>query len=147
MHPVDIFIAVLILAAIVGGVYLVKHHKPPATPSGADLANALAASANDAWEAVKRDLPEIVDARVAKLQTDLAAALKRAQQAEADLAATIAQHAADKAAVAARVAAAVTASPELPPSPVVPAVAAAQAADAARVEAFAAQITPTLSVS
>lgn len=118
----SIALGVAIVAIIVIVVYLATHqHKVPATPAGTDLANTIANAASESWEALKRDLPEIVSAELAQVKIDLAAALDRARAAEANLAATIEAHNADKAAVAARVAAAVAASPELAPdAPTVP---------------------------
>jgi hypothetical protein len=137
----DILIGIMILALIVGLGYVVTHHKPPTTPSGADLANTVSNAATASWDALKRDLPAIVSAELAQAKADLASAKEYAAGLEQKLAATVAAHNADKAAVAARVAAAVTASPELPPSPVVPAVAAARAEDLAAVRAATAQIS------
>lgn len=111
----SILIGLAIVAIVVIVAYLATHHKIPTTPAGADLANTIANAASESWEALKRDLPGIVSAELAQAKTDLAAALDRARAAEANLAATIEAHNADKAAVAARVAAAVTASPELAP--------------------------------
>jgi len=138
----DSIIGLIIVALLGLGAYVVTHHKAPKTAAGADLANAVSAASSEAWEAVKRDLPEIVSAELAQAKADLASAKEYAAGLEAKLAATIAKHNADKAAVAARVAAAVQASPELPVSPVAPAVAAAQADDLATVRSAIAQITP-----
>lgn len=120
MSPLDIFIGLVILALIIGGGYLITHHKAPVTPAPASLANTLSASVADAWAQVKADLPEIVSTEIAQLKADITevrAALKAAQdKAAADKSA----HDAQIAGVAARVSAAVTASPELPPSSVLP---------------------------
>jgi hypothetical protein len=113
----DILIGLAVVALIALGAYVITHHKSPATPAAKDLATTLSVSTAEAWEAVKRDLPEIVSAEVAQLKADLSQALERAQTAEATLAAAEQAHAASLAAVASRVAAAVVASPELPPSP------------------------------
>lgn len=140
----DIIIGLGILLAILGGGYVLTHHKPPTTATGKDLANTLAMSAADAWEAVKRDLPEIVSAEVAKLKADYAAALQRAQTAEADLATEKQASHTRLAAVQAQVGAVISGISSQPASTLVaPAVAAAQAEDAAAVQALAAQINPT----
>lgn len=139
MHPVDIFIALAILAAIAAVVYAVKHHKPPATPAGADLANTVVGAVGDSWDALKRDLPEIVSAELAQAKADLAAARQEAAGLAAKLAATVAAHNASLASVAARVSAAVTSAPELPPASLAAAV---EAQLARRVDAYAEQISP-----
>lgn len=137
----DILIGLVLLGAIVGIVWVVTHHKPPTTPSGKDLANTLSADSLDIWDAIKRDMPQIVSAEVAKLKADLATALQRAQAAEKALAEAQASHAASLAAVAARVVTAITSSPELPPSAVSPEAAAVQMADTAKVQALANDLT------
>jgi hypothetical protein len=139
----DIIIGAVVVAVVCVIAYLATHRVPAAAvPNARNLSDTLAAAAAESWSALKADLPAIVSAEVAQLKADLAAALRRAQTAEADLAASIAAHNASLASVAARVAAAVTGSPELPPSPIAPAVAAAKAEDAAQVLAFADKITP-----
>jgi hypothetical protein len=137
----SIGLGLAIVSVVVIVVYLATHHRQPMTPAGADLANVVSEATSSSWEALKRDLPSIVSAENAQLKADLAAANEQVAGLAAKLEATIAAHNADKAAVAARVSAAVTASPELPPSPVLPAVAVARAEDLAAVRAATAQIS------
>jgi len=136
----DIFIGLVVLALIIGGGYVITHHKAPATPSPASLANTVAEAAAASWSALKADLPEMISTENAQLKADMAALRAALQAAQDKLAADKAAHDAAMAGVAARVAAAVTASPELPPSPVLPQVAAAQAEDTAAIQVATAQL-------
>lgn len=112
---VDIAIGLGVVGLLVGGGYVITHHKPAPTVSGKDLAATISADSLDVWEAIKRDLPEIVSAQVASLQDDLGKAQKDAADAKAALAASVAAHEADIASVAQRVSAALSAGP--PPAP------------------------------
>lgn len=95
----DIVIALLIIGAVVLGVYLITHHKPPVVPSPGALASTLSAGIQESWATVKEDLPGLVSARVAELEAALAVALKRAADAEVRVAAEQAARAASLEAV------------------------------------------------
>ncbi len=82
----DILIGLLVIAAIVIGGYVLTHHKAPAVPSPASLATTLSTTVQDSWATVKEDLPGLVSSRVAELEAALAVALKRADDAEAQIA-------------------------------------------------------------
>lgn len=139
----DIIIGLIIVAILALGVYAVTHHKPPTTPAGADLANVVSSAAADSWEALKRDLPAIVSADIALLQTNLADMEARALAAEAKWAAEVEASGGRLEAVKAEVAAVIARIGAQPASAVpVAAVAAAQAQDAADVRALATEFTP-----
>lgn len=139
----DILIGLAILAAILLGGYVLTHHKPPKTASGKDLADTLSASATDAWEAVKRDLPNLVSSEVADLKDELAHWKALALKAQSDFVAEKQASEARLAAVQAQISALISGIGAQSASALVaPAVAAAQAEDAAAVTALAAQIQP-----
>jgi hypothetical protein len=140
----DILIGLVIVALVLLGAYVVTHHKPPATPSGKDLANTLASSAEASWEALKRDLPGIISAENAQLRRDLAEMSARAEDAEAKLVAEGHARLAALAAVRDQVAAVIAGIGAQPASALAaPVVAATQVRDAAAVLAFAHEISPT----
>jgi hypothetical protein len=136
----DIIIGLAIVAALVGAGYVITHRKPATSTSPANLAQVVSDAAGASWEVLKADLPAMVSSEIAQLRADKAALTDALNAANAKIAADKAAHAAALSSVAARVAAAVTAAPELPPSPVIPAVAAAQADDLAAVTAAKASL-------
>lgn len=139
----DILIGLAIVAVIGLVVYVATHHKPPATVSGADLANTLAQAGSDSWEAIRRDLPSIVSAELAQSKVDIANMEARAHQAEAQLAAEIAASGARLEAVKAQVGSVIAGIGSLPASAVpVAAVQAAQADDLSAVKAATAALSP-----
>jgi hypothetical protein len=131
----DILIGLAILASLVGAGYVYTHRKPATATSPANLAQVVSDAAGASWDALKADLPAMVSSEIAQLRADKAALTDALGAANAKIAADKTAHDAALSSVAARVAAAVTAAPELPPSPVIPAVAAAQADDLAAVTA------------
>lgn len=123
-------VSVLLGLALVGAIvfigYLAKHHPTTTATDPKAMLATVTAGLEGQFDTLREDfgnqlsnLPALVSAEVAKLRTDLAGALQRAATAEAQIVADRQAHDAALAAVAARVAAAVTASPELPPAPVV----------------------------
>jgi hypothetical protein len=139
----DILIGLGVLAFGGGAWWIYKHPPLHMQPKVSDLASTLAVSAADAWEAIKRDLPEIVSAEISQLKAELAATETRAQKAEAALQAELSASQIRLAAVQQQVADVIAGINAKPATDLVaPAVAAAQAEDAAAVQALAAQLNP-----
>ena len=134
----------LLLLAIIGLVAWVAKHPPQAAqPNAKDLAATLSAGASETWEALKRDLPEIVSAEVAQLRNALAQAQADAASWKAKLIAEQNASAARLEAVKAQVGSVISGISAQPTSALVaPAVAAAQAEDVAAVRAATAAISP-----
>jgi hypothetical protein len=135
----SIFIGVVIVAAIVAIAYAAKHTTKPVSPTGKEVATSVTASLEPTFMQLSKEfgdalagVPALISNEVAQLKTDLAAALQRAETAEANLLAEQQGRAASLAAVkdqvgaviasiGAQPAAAVTASETMAPAPVQPA--------------------------
>lgn len=143
MDILGIIIGLVLLAIVAAVVWVAKHPPTHAAPAAKDLSDTIAAAASESWSALKADLPSIISAEVAQLQVDKAALIKRAEAAEASLAAEVQASAVRLEAVKAQVGSVIAGIASQPASTLVgPTVAATQAADAARVVAFADQISP-----
>lgn len=116
---IDILIGLVVVGVIAAVVWLAKH-QPKNVADARTVANHVAADTAQALEELKTHfgeelakVPGMVSDEIAQLRTSLAAALARAEKAEADFAAQAEAHRAALSQVAGRVTAAIQSSPEL----------------------------------